>query len=205
MLASMRTGRPGGGAHRHARQHARERRPLLRQPAGWRRPDRRIRAHRRRDDRAAAGGDGRDRRAGAATWARWASSSCAASAPSTSRESSRCSRSRPSAASWRCGSATASCSCSRWVPHTPVATRSALAAGRARAVHRRHPLQRRPSDRLGRTGVELDRRLRADRGARARCDRPGPRAAGGAGRRPRAARLLRVPLRAGPRALTPRA
>ena len=40
-----------------------------------------------------------------------------------------------------------------------------LAAGRARALHRRHPLQRRAPDRLGRAGLQLARGVRAHRGA----------------------------------------
>ena len=54
--------RAGGDAHRRAREHARQRRPLLRQPAGRRRAHHRLARERRGDGRAAAGSDGpRDR------------------------------------------------------------------------------------------------------------------------------------------------
>ena len=78
-----------------------------------------------------------------------------------------------------------------------------LPAGRADPVLRRHPVPRRASDRVGGTGLELDRRLRADPRDGRRGDRPRPRPAGRQGGGARGQGVLRVPLRAGPRSPRP--
>src|SRR6185312_15118376 len=187
----------GGGEHRDARQHARQRRSLLRQSAPRRRTDSRLRADGGGDGRAPARGDGGARGASAADGrARRVLPALLRRlrlrghrAVAAERDVQR----RARAAGRRPGGAV-----DRGRAGAHPRRHDGLAAGRAGPLHRRHPLQRRPPDRLGRAALELDRGLRADRVARARDDRAGARAARDARRRARGAGLLRVPLRAGP-------
>ena len=166
-------------ADRHAAQHPRQRRPLLRQPAGRRCGDRRVGGDRARDVRSAAGdaaraehGAGRGRRA----------------VPSLLRRV-RLRRHRRDDAdphvqrSARRGGRRASGRADRGRPGAHARRHHRLRARREDGLHRRHPVHRRHAHRVGRPAVELGGGVRPDAGHGHRHRRARPRSAHRQGRR----------------------
>ena len=177
MLAAMRRAAPAADAHRHARQHARERRPLLRQLRGRGRADHGVAGERARRwtscrRQTMAGADEERRRARAGS----------DDVPGALLRAVRLRRNRAHGPDGdlqrrapRCASARRTSSSSRSAPRTRRATCIVWVPARRRRLHRRHPVHRRHADHVGGADRELDRRLRAHRRARRRRRRAGTR------------------------------